>query len=488
MSVSEEGKNIFSKKEVIPAAIILSGFCWYVSSGLSGNYWWLFWLAPIPVLIISLRVSGKKTFLISFIAYLIGRLNWFSYLVRIATLVPAIIFTLIFALVFALIIIITRRTVIKSNAWYSVFAFPVFFTTFEFLLITFSLHGTAGSIAYSQSDFLPIIQIASITGILGITFMVTFIPAAIAVGWYFRREKIKFQYVAVAAIAIVVPVFLFGIIRISNNSEKRTVKVGLAVLEEKFHDITDHPDFQKEKTVTEYYVKEISNLAAQGAALVVLPERAINIDKERGDSIISMLSNAAKQKHVFIITGYTNFRNEPERNSALVIDADGNSIIDYNKVYLIPGLEHQFAPGSEPGLFTLDEAPAGTAICKDLDFPGYIKKYGKSGVSFLSIPAWDFVTDDWLHSRMAILRGVENGFSEVRTARLGRLTISDCYGRVTYEVSSSNGHAISLLGKVSLQKRNTIYTKFGDWFGIANIIAAVIFILSGIRKNVRMKN
>ena len=278
-----------------------------------------------------------------------------------------------------------------------------------------------------------------------------------------------------------VSVLLFGIIRISNGSEKSTTKVGLAVLDEKFHNITDHPDFQKEKLVTEYYAKEISNLAAQGAELVVLPERAININKETGDSIISILSNAAKQNHVFIITGYTNFRNEPERNSALVINAEGNPIVDYNKVHLVKGLENQFTPGSEPGLFKLNEVQAGTAICKDLDFPGYIKRYGRSNVSFLYIPAWDFVKDDWLHSRMAVLRGVENGFSEVRTARLGRLTISDCYGRVTYEASSSNGRGATLLGKVSLEKRNTIYTRFGDWFGIVNLIAAVAFVIPGRR-------
>jgi apolipoprotein N-acyltransferase len=143
--------------------------------------------------------------------------------------------------------------------------------------------------------------------------------------------------------------------------------------------------------------------------------------------------------------------------------------------------EDQFTPGSEPGLFRLNEVQAGTAICKDLDFPGYIKKYGESKVSFLFIPAWDFVKDDWLHSRMAVLRGVENGFSEVRTARQGRLTISDYYGRVTYETNSSNGQGATLLGKVSLQKRNTVYTRFGDWFGIVNVIAAAGFVLLGRR-------
>ena len=115
----------------------------------------------------------------------------------------------------------------------------------------------------------------------------------------------------------------------------------------------------------------------------------------------------------------------------------------------------------------------GTAICKDLDFTNYIKKYGANNVVFLTILSWDFVTDDWLHSRMAVLRGVENGFSELRTTRQVRLTISDYFGRVTYEASGFDGKMATLLGKVSLQKRNTIYTRFGNWFEITILIAAL---------------
>src|SRR5258706_3465881 len=192
MTNAQQNNSPFPQIILVLAGIIFSGLCWYFTNGLNGDFWYLLWLAPIPVLIISFKATWKMTFIISFIAYLIGRLSWFSYLITVATLVPAIIFTLVLPLIFALIMIITRRTVIKSRSWYSGFAFPVFFTTFEFLLIKFSPDGTAGRIAYSQSNFLPVIQIASVTGILGITFLVTFIPSAIAVGWYYCEEKNKF--------------------------------------------------------------------------------------------------------------------------------------------------------------------------------------------------------------------------------------------------------------------------------------------------------
>lgn len=106
-----------------------------------------------------------------------------------------------------------------------------------------------------------------------------------------------------------------------------------------------------------------------------------------------------------------------------------------------------------------------------------MRKYGKKDISFLCIPAWDFVIDDWLHSRMAVLRGVENGFYEIRTAREGRLTISDGYGRIIAEANSSNEKETTLIGKIALKTTNTLYSQLGDWFGILNITAAACFII-----------
>ena len=480
---AQAANSFFARRILAIVGIIFSGLCWYFSYGLSGDYWYLLWLAPIPLLSISLHTTGKMTFVISFIAYLIGRLSWVTYLISVATVIPAIIFTLALPFIFALIMVLTRGIVIQTNSWYSIFAFPVFFTTFEFLLIKLSPDGTAASIGYSQLNFLPIIQIASVTGILGITFLVTFIPAAITISWHYHMEKIKFRLAVAVSSIIVVIVFIFGILRLNHASQMTTVKVGLAVLDEKFHHITNRPDYQEEIQTAENYAQEVIRLASQGAQLVVLPERAININKESDSAVMHILTSVAKENHVVLITGYTNFKNAPERNSALVIDANGNAAADYNKVHLVPGLESQFTHGEQIGLFTFQGTQSGVAICKDLDFPGYIMKYGTANITVLYIPAWDFGADDWLHSRMAVLRGVENGFSEVRTARQGRLTISDCYGRVSSEANSVNGAEATLTGNISLQKLDTTYTHFGDWFGIVNLIATGCFIfLTGKRR------
>jgi apolipoprotein N-acyltransferase len=276
---------------VIISAIIFSGLCWYFSNGLRGDFWYLLWLAPVPILIISLRVTGKMAFVISFIAYLIGRLSWFTYLVSVATLVPAIIFTIVLAIFFSIIITITRQSVLKLSSWYAALAFPVFFTAFEFLLMKFSPDGSAGSISYSQSNVLPVIQIASITGILGITFLVTFIPSAIAIVYHFRRGIINLKLLSVFSFFLLLSVFIFGMIRVGGAKDDNIIKAGLVVLEEKFHDMSAQPDFKKGLHSASYYMNEVAELASQGAKVVILPERAINIDDAVDSEVMSMLEH-----------------------------------------------------------------------------------------------------------------------------------------------------------------------------------------------------
>jgi apolipoprotein N-acyltransferase len=271
--------------------------------------------------------------------------------------------------------------------------------------------------------------------------------------------------------------------RISAPADKNMIKVGLAVLDENAHSTNDHPDFDKQKIVAADYAKQAAALAAKGARLVILPERAIATNKLLDDSITGKLSRIAAQNHVFIITGYTNFKGEKERNSALVINDEGKTVTDYNKVHLVVGFERQFTPGTDIGLFKYNGLQAGVAVCKDLDFQHYINRYGAAKAGFIFVPAWDFIVDDWLHCRMALLRGVENGFSEVRAARLGRLTISDYYGRVNYEANCANSKAATLVGNVSMEHIDTFYARFGDWFGYLILVVGIGFVGLGFRKS-----
>jgi apolipoprotein N-acyltransferase len=93
-----------------------------------------------------------------------------------------------------------------------------------------------------------------------------------------------------------------------------------------------------------------------------------------------------------------------------------------------------------------------------------VRGYGERGVDLLLVPAWDFVRDGRLHSRMAVVRGVENGFAIARSAAAGRLTASDRYGRVIAEAITSPAMPVTVVTDLGIRAGGTWYLKLGDAF------------------------
>ncbi|MGH9694361.1 MAG: nitrilase-related carbon-nitrogen hydrolase, partial [Bryobacteraceae bacterium] len=112
-------------------------------------------------------------------------------------------------------------------------------------------------------------------------------------------------------------------------------------------------------------------------------------------------------------------------------------------------------------------------ICKDMDFPRLSREYGSEGVGLLLVPAWDFRIDDWLHGRMAILRGVESGFTIARTAKQGLMTVSDNRGRVSAQQSSGAAPFSVLIATAPVSHAGTLYARWGDWFAWLDIAALI---------------
>jgi len=116
----------------------------------------------------------------------------------------------------------------------------------------------------------------------------------------------------------------------------------------------------------------------------------------------------------------------------------------------------------------------GIAICKDMDFPRLGREYGRQDVRLMLVPAWDFGRDNWQHSRVAILRGVEDGYTIARAAKDGFLTLSDSYGRVLYQAPSSNRPYASVVAKVSVGTSETPYALLGNTFGWIALVLGVV--------------
>lgn len=442
-------------------AVVASGLCFFFSVGLNG-FGPLVWIAPIPILVLAFRAPPRQTAVLAFAAFLLGSLSLFGYLMRVIPAGMVMVSLLIPAIAFAVAVSATRFAVLHGNPRAAIFVFPAVWTSYEYVLSLLSPNGTAGSLAYTQTDFLPLMQLVSITGIWGVTFLLTLVPAALAIAWHLRREKRVTVFASAVTLALAASALAYGACRLSRPVEGKTLRVGLAATDTTIRNFrTEKPE--EALPVVQAYAGRISRLADQGADLIVLPEKFVGVTSEYADDVYGILGSAAGEHRVFLVAGLNLIGTPLSRNAAVVFSPEGQAAAEYLKIHLIPGFEDHYQPGAQPVEFHVSGILIGLAICKDMDFPATLSRYARDGVGVLVVPAWDFGEDGEWHARMAVTRGMEGGFAVVRTAQDGLLSISDPSGRIISRERSSSAPDVLLTGDVHPGTGRTFYSLNGDW-------------------------
>ena len=200
----------------------LSGILFYFSV----EYWMLTWLAPIPLCIYVLETDVVLAIGAGFMAYTIGALHpsavlpWRIYSETIIANGAA----------FSIALSLFRDVTIRFKHWSTSFIFAGCWTVYEFITSAFSSHGTVGSIAYTQAENLPVIQIASITGIAGVTFLLLLIPASISLAWYHRHDPKIWKKAVIIPAGLLFITVLFGHYRLGMPDENPKIKVGITAI------------------------------------------------------------------------------------------------------------------------------------------------------------------------------------------------------------------------------------------------------------------
>src|SRR5208337_2107849 len=146
-------------------------------------------------------------------------------------------------------------------------------------------------------------------------------------------------------------------------------------------------------------------------------------------------------------------------NEARMYSANGALVATYDKHHMVPGFEDMDQPGTRITVLDQPSGVWGIQICMDMDFPRLSREYGAKGVGLLLEPAWDFNLDGWLHGRMAVMRGVESGFTIARAAKQGLLTVSDDRGRILAQQEAASVRFASLLATAPIRHDDTLYAR-----------------------------
>jgi apolipoprotein N-acyltransferase len=440
--------------------VLLSAAALWRGTGLE-PVWWLTWLAPWPVLSFGLRASVPAAAAVAFAAWALGGLNlWSYYRTTIGAPLPvAVVATVVPAIAFAAGVALTRALARRGRFFFATLALPAGWTALEYVVSRLSPHGTFGSIAYTQMDCLPLVQVAALLGISGITFLLLLVPSALALVTLpvIGPDRVRIGWVTAAAVTIVLSHGAWRLFR--EDGVRTSVTVGLVAADRPEQPISTETD--EGRLLIERYVRASEALSARAAQVVVLPETVLRVT-EAGVEGVARRFAGLTESGVTVVVGTDRTAAGRETNAAIALQAGPVAV--YAKRHLLQPLESRFEPGTDLVLLNTPSGLLGLAICKDMDFPHLGRGYARRGAAMVAVPAWDFGVDGWLHSRMAALRGIEGGFAVARAARGGRLTLSDDRGRVIGEVDSASASMASVLATVRVGRAVTLYARLGDGF------------------------
>jgi apolipoprotein N-acyltransferase len=437
--------------------------------------WSLMWIAFIPVLIFAAEfTSWKMSAITAFFSFLLGSLTvlYDVHFVLGAPVMAWLIPMSMASLLFTIGVILFRALLHSGSPLSAAVSLPAFWTVTEYVASFGPSNGTAGSLSYTQEPLLPILQVASITGPWGITFLLLLFSTTFASCLYVRRSRPKrAALIALGTLSLIGALFVFGLLRLVAPASQRLTKVALLVTDA----VLFAEDPAEMKNLVHGYAVQAERLAHEGAKIIVMPEKTGLVHAGNVGAVDAVMQGVADRTGATLVFGVRHLNAGTSFNEARIYTPT-KPVSTYEKQHMLPQFEFNLTPGSSLAFLSGSPVPVGVAICKDMDFIHPALDYGRPGVGLLLDPAWDFNADRTWHGHIAIMRGVEGGYAIAHAAKGGFLTVTDDRGRILGEVRSDGAQFASLLVDVPLGHDRTLFDRYGTWFpwGAGMLLVAVV--------------
>lgn len=385
----------------------------------------------------------------------------------------------------------------------SAFTMPVAWVAFDFIR-SFLFSGFAWAmLGHSQFRTLPMIQIADIAGVYGITLLIVLANIVL----YRAIRAITGAGIPYPAKSAVVLLFMFigtlyygfSCLNKTQNTNNKLFKVAL-IQGNIPQDVKWSPEF-REKTIETYF--RLSREAAKdGVNLVVWPESAVPFffqdDQQNGDR----LKGLAKELHSYLLFGSPahELRNGKSTylNSAFMLAPDGEIVGRADKMHLVPLGEYiplgkfltfinklvvgigDFSPGENAVVLDAGGTKLGVQVCYEIIFPELARTYVNAGARVLvaiTNDAWFGKTSaPYQHLAIATFRAIETRTPLIRAANTGVTAIIDQNGYISrmtglFVEGYRTGEIVEGSGK-------SIYLRIGDtaaWLCVLLTAGIILF-------------
>ena len=383
---------------------------------------------------------------------------------------------------------------------YGLSVIPLFWVSIEYLRGFGPLAFSWANLGLTQVFSLPLIQIADVTGSIGISYWVVFLNVIIYVAIYSKGEEKKI--ISVAACLLVL-IFSLGLLRISSIQNKDILnEVNIAIVQPNID-----PNLKWDESFRDRIYGTMDSLHNEAIKLnpdlILWPEAALptylRINYTARKSILQKVS----ESNIPLLTGtpdrIKSSNNQVDYyNAAMFIKPDGSTKM-YYKMHLVPFAESiplsnyfssfkklnfgqaNFTAGSEYTMFAVENIPFANLICYESSIPKITRKFTALGAKFITIETNDswcgHTSGVYQHFQIAKLRAVENRLPIARCANTGISALILPSGKVVKKISFNKQEIF--VASVPIRNISSFYTKYGDWFALLCILLSVLIILTG---------
>jgi apolipoprotein N-acyltransferase len=408
--------------------------------------------------------------------------------------------------------------ILKRSRGPGFLVFPAAWTVFDWLRSQGFLGYPWGMLGASQYTVIPMIQIASLTGVWGVTFLVTLCNSVAA--WYVKAavSRVRRGPAAVIVLAVLLAMSLgcAGVRAIGARSASSSETVRLALIQQ-----DDDPRKSDYRAVFDTLRRLTDQTLASNPDLIVWSETAFvpNIrrwsqedpEKYPYAALVRDFLAYQKERGRWLLTGNDDYslsvsngvEERLDYNGSVLFSPQGERVETYHKIHLVPFTEFFPYKKQLPGLYKLLQSfdaylwepgdrrvvfrhplfSFSTPICFEDVFPNDVRAFVLEGAQVilnLSNDYWSLTdTEGMQHAANSIFRAVENGRPIARAAASGLTCWVDTLGRI--RARSPFYEESSLVVDVPIGiARQTLYTRWGDWFPPALAALLLLVLLGGL--------
>ena len=396
------------------------------------------------------------------------------------------------------------RRVCKDNQGLLFLFAPVLWTAMEYIRSTHSEYGFSWlGLGYSQFQTLSVIQMAEITGVYGVSWLIMLVNVGLYLAWKSWKQGpdinmgVRFLSVTILVLALWLG---YGNLALSRVVNGPSLTVGL-IQGNVEQAMKWNPVYQK--VVMSKY-KDLTLKAAQSNPdLIIWPETATPFFYNQHQAGTEFVNDLARQTKTPILFGSPYTKNTIHFNSAYLVSETGNAQKRYDKIHLVPFGEFvpfrkilffvekmvamigDFGRGKVATLFDVAGYKAGVSICYEMIFPDLMRQAVKNGSHFLV----NITNDAWFgksaasyqHMSMGALRAVENRVPIVRAANTGISGTITANGALQDETELFV-EAAQITKITPRQGGLTFYSSYGDVFSWLCLLATGLLGFAGIKK------